>query len=217
MCRLDLPMQVRRKPAAKSNLGHERMKRLVTQLSTYVRADAGIPTRWEKVDLQRILLDALLEASHHSQGQTISIGAAEPVVILGDRHHLRQLFLILVDSALKHTPQSGTVEAALRQIGERVSVTIEDHGDGIRPEEILWVHELIDTEDPTRSMSHVDTGLSLTIAAWIVEQHGGGLSLANELGKGTKATVCLPVYCTGESLRQPVQAISRWPSAPSTN
>lgn len=202
MCRLDLPMQVRRKPAAKSNLGHERMKRLVTQLSTYVRADAGIPTRWEKVDLQRILLDALLEASHHSQGQTISIGAAEPVVILGDRHHLRQLFLILVDSALKHTPQSGT---------------IEDHGDGIRPEEILWVHELIDTEDPTRSMSHVDTGLSLTIAAWIVEQHGGGLSLANELGKGTKATVCLPVYCTGESLRQPVQAISRWPSAPSTN
>ena len=170
----------------------ERLTHLVADLLILARADAGTPLRRQPVELDRVVLEALAAARHLARGQTITLAHLDPVMVRGDPDRLKQVVLILTDNALKYTPPEGRVTLALRRDGVSAVVTVSDTGMGIAPDEVARVFERFYRADPARARDPGGTGLGLPIARWIVEQHGGDVSLTSHPGMGTTATIRLP-------------------------
>jgi two-component system, OmpR family, sensor kinase len=169
-----------------------RLARLVEDLLALARADAGVRLRRERVDLDRVLLDAVADARHLARGPQVSVDDLEPVVVEGDAERLRQVFLVLLDNALKYTPAEGNVGVVLRPAGNWVEVQVRDSGIGIAPADLPHVFERFYRADPARTRDPGGTGLGLSIARWIAGEHGGRISLRSVPGAGTTATVLLP-------------------------
>jgi signal transduction histidine kinase len=170
-----------------------RLARLVADLLALARADSGATLRRQRVELDRVLLETMTEARHLARGQQVEIEALEPTLVEGDPDYLRQLLLILLDNALKYTPPEGAIRVGLRQHDGAAEVTVRDTGVGIAAADLPHVFERFYRADPARARDPGGTGLGLPIARWIAEQHGGDVGLASELGRGTTATLRLPV------------------------
>ncbi len=169
-----------------------RLVRLVADLLALARADAGLPLRRWRVELDRVLLDAFAEARPLARGQRLEIGQLEPVQITGDPDRLKQLVLILVDNAIKYTPSGGRVTLELRRNDTSAAILVHDTGIGIASEDLPHVFDRFYRADPARSRDPGGTGLGLPIARWITEQHGGQITLASRPGEGTTVHVHLP-------------------------
>lgn len=168
-----------------------RMARLVADLLSLARADAGAPLRREPVELDRVVIDVMGECRHRLRGQQLAVGAFEPVIVQGDPDRLKQLALILIDNAIAYTRQDGRVDVSLQRIKGGALIKVRDTGVGIAAEDLSHVFERFYRADPARSRNAGGTGLGLSIARWIVEEHGGTIELASTLGTGTTATVRL--------------------------
>ncbi len=170
-----------------------RMTRLVADLLALARADAGVPLRRADVELDHVLLDVLREAGYLARGQAIEVECLEPARISGDADRIRQLLLILLDNAIRYTPPSGRVVASLRNDRAYAMIDVRDTGVGIAPSTLPHIFKRFYRGDPARARDPGGTGLGLSIARWIAEQHGGTLEIESELGRGTVASVRLPV------------------------
>ncbi len=171
----------------------QRLARLVADLLALARADAGVTTRHEPVELDRVLLEALSDARHLLRGQHLRVADLEPTIVLGDADRLKQLLFILLDNAIKYTPPTGQISAGLRRDGPQAEITIRDSGIGIPAEDLGHVFDRFYRADPARSRDPGGSGLGLPIAHWIVEQHGGEIRLESRPGAGTTAIVRLPI------------------------
>ncbi|MBI2320723.1 MAG: HAMP domain-containing protein [Chloroflexi bacterium] len=189
----DMPPAERQEAVREIGREARRLARLVADLLALARADAGLPIRRQRVELDRMLLEALAEARHLARGQRIEIEHLELALVEGDPDRLKQLFLIVLDNALKYTPPSGTVTLGLRRYDATAEVTVRDTGIGIAPEHLPHVFERFYRADPARARDPGGTGLGLPIARWIVEQHHGEISLSSAPGRGTTAVVRLSV------------------------
>lgn len=191
--RADMPAEDRERATREAAAEAGRLARLVADLLSLARADAGMPLRRESVELDRMLMDVVGGARSLTHGQRLEIGALDPCAIEGDPDRLKQLLLILVDNGIKYTPPGGRVRLSLRrQDGEAVFL-VEDTGVGISPEELSRVFERFYRADTARSRDPGGTGLGLPIARWIAGQHGGTVRLESNQGSGTTATVTLPL------------------------
>ena len=171
-----------------------RMARLVADLLLLARADAGVPLRKESVELDRVLLSVIGDARHLARGQRLAFADFEPVMVQGDEDRLKQLMLILVDNAIKYTAAGGRVDVSLRRTGGEVAIDVRDTGVGIAPSDLPRVFERFYRADPSRSRNAGGSGLGLSIARWIVEEHGGTVDLTSAPGHGTTASVRLPSF-----------------------
>ncbi len=171
----------------------ERLTRLVADLLALARADAGVPLKHHLIDLDRVVLDTFRSARQLARGQTLVLDPFEPVQVNGDEDRLKQLLLILIDNALKYTPEGGQVTVGLCHSETGVELLVRDTGVGIAPEAMPHVFERFYRADPGRSRDPGGTGLGLPIAQWIVEQHGGTITLESQPGHGTLVRVYLPL------------------------
>jgi signal transduction histidine kinase len=170
-----------------------RLARLVADLLALARADAGVALRSEEVELDRVLIDSVADARHLARGHKLEIGHLEPAVVHGDPDRLKQLMLILLDNAIKYTPPGGQIVVSLQKNSSSVEVAVRDTGIGIPKEDLPRVFDRFYRADPARTRDPGGTGLGLSIAKWIAEQHGGAVTLSSQPGKGTIATVQLPL------------------------
>ncbi|MDQ2666664.1 MAG: HAMP domain-containing histidine kinase [Gemmatimonadota bacterium] len=170
-----------------------RLGRLVADLLVLARADAGVPVRHDPVDLDRVVVDVLDEARLIAPHRRISIGTLDPAVVTGDADRIKQLVLNLVENALKYTPADGRITVAIRRAGAFAEIEVRDTGIGIPAADLPHVFERFYRADPARTRDEGGTGLGLSIALWIARQHDGEIVLASEPGRGTVATVRLPV------------------------
>lgn len=189
----ELPDAERDEAITEAGREAQRLARLVADLLTLARADAGLPLRRWRVELDRLLLDAFTEARQLARGQHLEIGRLEPVQISGDPDRLKQLALILLDNAIKYTPPGGQVILELWRNGAAAEILIRDTGVGIPPADLPHVFDRFYRADPARSRDPGGTGLGLPIARWIAQQHGGDVTLASRPGEGTTARVRLPL------------------------
>jgi two-component system OmpR family sensor kinase len=176
-----------------------RMSRLVADLLLMARADAGIQLEAESVELDTLLLEVYRQARLMSESVEVRLGHEDQAVILGDADRLRQLLLNLVDNALKYTPAGGQVTLSLYNDQERVRIVVSDTGTGISPEDLQpgpngvpLIFERFYRADRARSPAQGGTGLGLSIAQWIAQAHGGEITVASQVGKGSRFTVHLP-------------------------
>lgn len=175
-----------------------RMSELVENLLTLARADEGrAPLVVSPVDLRELVSEAAEtgEMLAEAGGVTVSRTMPEaPVMVPVDRNRIRQLLLNLVTNAVKHTPEGGSVELELTQLGGETILVVRDTGVGIAPGDLPNIFDRFWRGDPSRSRvgQPSGTGLGLAIARWIAEAHGGRIEVQSRPARGTTFTVTIP-------------------------
>ncbi len=170
-----------------------RLGRLANDLLALARGDAGDGLQLERLELAPILEETLRALSRLTEGPNLESGVLEPCTVLGNGDKLKQLFLILLDNALKYTPKSGRVSLELRRQATHAEFRVLNTGPSISPEDLERVFERFYRTDASRSRQTGGTGLGLPIARWIAGQHGGTVQLESQPGIGTAAIVRLPL------------------------
>ena len=171
----------------------ERMSRLVNDLLLLAESDVAE----QEIDRRDVDLDELI-ADVFRSGQIVSAGKVhlvlaetEPLCVVGDTDRLKQLFLNLVDNAVKFTPEGGTVAINLRQEDDEAVIEVADSGVGIAAKEQAAIFErFYRVEQSRQKRGH---GLGLSISAWIVRAHGGSIAVSSRPGQGSTFTVRLPL------------------------
>ncbi len=110
-----------------------------------------------------------------------------------DRERLRQVFVNLLDNALKYTPAGGRVVISARQSGAEIECCVTDNGPGIAPEHLPRIFERFYRVDKARSRELGGTGLGLSIVKHIVQAHGGRVWAESRVGEGSRFCFTLPV------------------------
>jgi heavy metal sensor kinase len=173
-----------------------RLTSIIDNLLMLARADqATYQANFSEVDLSG-LVDELYEDSEVlAQRKHIQVHLVRntPITIVGDRIRLRQLFLNLVDNAIKYTPEGGSVSLVMdRQNGSAI-FEVRDTGIGIPPEETEKIFNRFYRVDKARTREFGGAGLGLSIAKWIAELHRGTITVQSEPQKGSTFTVKLPI------------------------
>ncbi len=185
------------KSVLESNLEEiDRMTRIVDELLFLSRADLGeVKMATNPVALADVLGDIQEQASvlGQDQGIQVTLGLLQPATVLGDELRLRELFLNLVDNAVKYSKPGGTVTITLQSEPGIARVAIRDQGIGIRPEALGRIFSRFYRTDEARAHTKAGTGLGLAICAWIAEVHHGRIDVQSQLGEGSTFTVTLPL------------------------
>lgn len=108
----------------------------------------------------------------------------------GDESRLKQVVGILLDNAIRHTPEGGSISVTLKRINRNVQLAVSDTGEGIPLDQLTKIFERFYQVDPARNKG--GTGLGLAIAKCIVENHDGGIQASSKPGSGSSFFVRLP-------------------------
>lgn len=176
-----------------------RLTRIVEDMFTLARADAGQPSL-QRSDfyLEEVVAESARAASvlGARKGVAVEMEEAQESPCRGDEGLLRQMFLNLLDNAIKHTPPGGNVRVSLQRNNSHYTVAVADTGSGIPPEAQAHVFERFFRADKSRSRSESVTGsgagLGLAIARWVAEAHGGTLELQLTGNTGSTFIATLP-------------------------
>lgn len=106
-------------------------------------------------------------------------------LVLADSDKIAQVFLNLLDNALRYTPKGGSVTISARPEGEHLRVAVRDTGAGIADEEAQRIFDRFYRADASRNTATGNSGLGLSIVKAIVEAHGGAVGVESALGQGT--------------------------------
>jgi two-component system OmpR family sensor kinase len=173
-----------------------RMASLVESLLTLARADEGrFDLYREPVNVEALVHDVSETANilGEAHGLTVRVTRVDRVTVLGDAVRLRQLFLNLVENAVKYSPKSGTVELSLEARDDAAVFSVKDHGIGIAGTDLPFIFERFWRVDRARSRGeHAGSGLGLAICQWIAQAHGGSISVSSRLGRGSTFAVTIP-------------------------
>jgi len=175
----------------------DHMARLVDDLLLLSRLDAGrLPLQPADVDVPALLADVGRRAGRlaAARGVTLDVaaGPAGGVSARCDPARLRQVLLILVDNALRHTPAGGRVSLEAARHGGRIRVGVGDTGAGIAPEHLPHVFDRFYRAGGTDRGADEGSGLGLAIARGLVEAQHGTIRLESRVGAGTRVEVTLP-------------------------
>lgn len=171
------------------------MSRLVSDLLDVTRLRTGrIPFAPRDVDLTVLAQGVVdgLRAVAERKGVALTLECEPLPVVLLDHDRIRQLLIILLDNALKHTPEGGTVTLSLSREGETVLLRVRDTGCGIPAEDLPYLFERFYRADPDDS-EIPGTGIGLSLARQIVLLHEGTVDVTSEIGKGACFTVGIPL------------------------
>jgi heavy metal sensor kinase len=173
-----------------------RMTSIINNLLTLARSDqGGFEVEFSEVDLAELVKEVSGDGEALAEGKRIHVTLLKnaPLPIVGDTLRLKQLFLNLIDNAIKYTDEGGTVTiSAERRNGEAV-FEVHDTGIGIPPNEIDHIFDRFYRVDKARSRERGGAGLGLSIAKWIAELHRGSITVTSEANKGSTFTVHLPL------------------------
>ncbi|MBP7693585.1 MAG: hypothetical protein KA764_16805 [Anaerolineales bacterium] len=172
----------------------DHMSRLVNDLLLLSRLDAGkLPLELTEVPVAGLLEDAGRQIGRVAQdrGLVVQVQAA-PGAVRADATRLRQVLLILLDNAVRHTPAGGRIQMTAEPAGRHITLVVSDTGSGIAPEHLPRLFERFYRADSARGREAGGAGLGLAIAKSLIEAHHGRLHVASRPGQGTQVSLTLP-------------------------
>jgi signal transduction histidine kinase len=174
----------------------ERMSRLVDNLLTLARADAGFRPEKTRLNLLPLLRDVHRRAQRLHTSRDLVLVEPDPphdVIVTGNADALTQLLWILIDNAVKHTQRGGRIELHLGHDDSSgvAGFAVRDDGTGIPEADLARIFERFYQAD--RARTGTGSGLGLAIARWIAEDHGGRIAAANNPERGATFSVTLPL------------------------
>jgi signal transduction histidine kinase len=172
------------------------MSSVIGKLLFLARSDAGKEQlTFEDVELKGLItgLASNIEALAQDKGIKFAVDAHEELMVSGDKVKLRQLFINILENAVRYTPTAGHISVSLVKQESNAVVSISDTGIGIPPEHLPHIFERFYRVDKARARADGGVGLGLAIAKIITESHKGKIEVESELGKGTTFRISIPV------------------------
>ena len=170
----------------------QRLSQMVEELLDFSRIQDGRFTlHKETMDILAELEDAVLIYTERAKSLGIEMIYDGPEMlpfVYGDRSRLRQVFINIIDNAVKYSNTGGRVTVEALQVKSDIVILITDTGVGIAPEDLPKIKTKFYKANHTRRGS----GIGLAVANEIVEIHDGSIAINSELGKGTTVQISLP-------------------------
>lgn len=165
---------------------------LVEDLLTLARLDAVREPARELVDLSQLTATAVDAARIVTPERKITLHADQSLGVTGDPHQLRQVLDNLLRNAIKHTPESTSIDVTIEQTDGHAKVEVRDHGPGLPPGDARELFERFRRAEAGRGRGKGGAGLGLAIVAAIVDVHGGTVTAANAPDGGARFVVSVP-------------------------
>ena len=146
----------------------------------------------DTIDIIAELEDALLIYIDKAKKENKTLSYNEPqfmCAVYGDKSRLRQVFINIIDNAVKYTEPGGNIDVMVTKNEDLVVISVSDTGCGIAAEDLPKVKQKFFKANSTKRGS----GIGLAVADEIVSMHGGYLEVESELGKGTTVTAMFPL------------------------
>jgi signal transduction histidine kinase len=142
--------------------------------------------------VQPIVLAAIGQISQQAEAKHINVvNESKNEPLIGDADSLVQLLVILLDNAVKYSPEKSTVTILTKRYQQTTVITVRDQGIGIGPKALDHVFDRFYRADKARGGNN-GFGLGLSIAQHIASLHNGTITLTSTVGKGTRVDVTLP-------------------------
>ena len=172
----------------------ERLTEIVDQLLNVARLDAGdLQVELGRIDVGSVVSE-VVETVDAGNGHRFEIDLPEePLAAEADPDKVRQVFSILVENALRYSPQGGTVTVGARRNADRVEVRVVDEGMGIPASEREWIFRKFYRAESAARDGAAGTGLGLFIAKELVNAMGGRIWVDSTEGEGSSFAFELPV------------------------
>ena len=170
------------------------MKELVEQLLFLARGDNdSMKVSFEPFDLTEVAGEVLRETQMIDQSHVFSAQWALPVPVWADLGLIKQALRVLVDNAIKYTPQGGHITIRAEGADGLARLSVEDEGQGIDGDSLPHIFDRFYRTDESRARQTGGTGLGLSIAKWIADRHGGWFEVTSWPEVGTRITLVLPL------------------------
>jgi len=171
------------------------MIHIIEGLFTLSMADAG----QLKLETETIYLDEVFEeacgiaaCSARCKGITIQRMDWQQIKFAGDQALIRQLFMILIENAIKYSPPNTTIRVGLEWVEDHPEAQVQDEGVGIAPEHLPYIFKRFYRAAPQSSEETRSGGLGLAIAEAIMTTHSGKITCESEVGRGSTFTLVFP-------------------------
>lgn len=172
----------------------KRMSRLVADMLSLARADTGRTFDKEPVALEPMMNEIARRASflpHQAEWVTGDMSSLNGKYIVGNKDYLQQMLFIFIDNAFKYTP-SGVVSLDTLFYQNQIGIRISDTGIGMDKDEVPYIFDRFYRADESRGITE-GIGLGLSIAKWIIDEHGGSVEVVTRQGEGTTFIIWLPL------------------------
>jgi len=171
-------------------------KKLIEDLLDVSRTLTGkLRLSMHTLDLQEVVHAAVESMRPAAEAKSISILTSfEPAIrVSGDPDRLQQIIWNLITNSVKFTPRGGVINVVMSRAEEQALIEVRDSGDGIDASFLPHVFEPFRQSDVSRAREHKGLGLGLSIVKYLVEAHGGTVSVWSDgIGAGTTFRVMLP-------------------------
>ena len=176
------------------NTETERLSRMVEDLLDFSRMQNGkLTLNKSTMDILAELGDAVLIYTERAKKENIEIVYDEPDMlpfIYGDKSRMRQVFINIIDNAIKYTEKGGVVTIqAVQSDNSHIEIAVSDTGCGISKQDLPKIKTKFYKANHTKRGS----GIGLAVADEIVTQHSGKLEIFSEEGHGTTVLITLPI------------------------
>lgn len=182
----------------------DRLYAMVEELLDFSRLQNGISLDCQVLDLVAEATDAALFVEGRTRQEGLRLvyeEPPEPFPVWADPARLRQVFINVLDNAIKYSPPGGSVFLTLTRSASSVTVSVRDQGRGISPEDL----EKVKVKFFKGKNSVRGSGIGLAVVDAIVTALGGTVDITSTLGQGTTVLITLPLYHPGqEHLHQPI-------------
>ncbi len=174
------------------------MTSLVENLLTLARSEAGVgQLELQPVELTRMMMQAEREWAATAENLSLRLevaGNSSPVWVLGNPESLERLLRMLLDNACRFTPSGGWVRLGVESNANRVTLAIEDSGIGITEQDLPHIFERFYRAQKPQHQEQSGTGLGLSLAKWIADQHKASIAVQTTPGVGSCFRVIFPEY-----------------------
>lgn len=170
----------------------ERLSQMVEELLDFSRIqDNRLTLIMDTIDILAELGETVLIYQERAKALGITLNYYEPKMlpfVYGDKNRLRQVFINIVDNAIKYSNKGDTVSVEAYEEDNEMCISISDTGMGISKEDLPKVKTKFFKANHTRRGS----GIGLAVADEIIQRHGGSLEINSEQGVGTTVMITLP-------------------------
>jgi len=174
-----------------------RLARLVEDILSISQLEVGsMRLVLDNVDLRALLTEAVRDVRGIAETKNIDLQLALPAklaTLKADRDKLAVVVNNLLGNALKYTPAGGQVTLSCKSTDAQVQISVRDSGIGIDPKDHGRIFEKFQRADDDAVRAESGTGIGLTTAREIMQQHGGDITLVSRKGEGATFTASLPV------------------------
>jgi two-component system OmpR family sensor kinase len=148
----------------------------------------------QRINLHQVVSDCVQKMRPFAKQRSVSLlyDDSPQVYLMADKERIRSAVLNLLDNAVRYSGRKTAVRAAVSRQGDSATITVEDNGAGIPPEELPHIFDRFH-RGPSARAEHSGSGLGLSIVGKIVELHGGTVSVQSEKGLGSRFIVRLPL------------------------